>query len=419
MRQGAIDASPEREGKHLPFARVFLAIAGIYIAQSLVSGMTFQAIPAVLRANDLPLDRIGLLSLALLPWALKFIWAPWIERYRLGSRRGNSKRIVVTGEIVVALALLAAAFSGLQSLAALIALLLLAALASATIDIACDGYAVEQLAADRRGWGNTAQVGGAYLGFMLGGGVYLWFISQVGFQSATIALAVAVMVLALPFAVFASDRMTATGSAAHRPSLRFAVARPEVRLGLLLIFSCGVGPRIASGLLGPFMVDKGIDLAALGILNGIVSVGAGLIGTLLGGVLVHVLGAPRAVGVAVSLQMLALAALWAISTTDAASLVVLAGPMAGLTIAMAIGFVAMYALLMGASSLRQAGVDFTLFQCADAAVATLGGMSGGLLAANLGYQTVFLLTVAAAGIASAMAWQIAPRIDKLSTGDRA
>ncbi len=147
--------------------------------------------------------------------------------------------------------------------------------------------------------------------------------------------------------------------------------------------------------------------------------GAGLVGTLLGGALVHVLGAPRAVGVAVSLQMLALAALWAVSTTEAPSLVALAVPMAALTVAMAIGFVAMYALLMGASSLRQAGVDFTLFQCADAAVATLGGTSGGLLAAHLGYQTVFLLTVGAAGIATAMAWWLAPRIDKLSTGDRA
>src|SRR5690606_28347023 len=140
---------------------------------------------------------------------------------------------------------------------------------------------------------------GAYLGFMLGGGVYLWLISQVGFQWATIALAATVLVLALPFAALAADRMASHRETTHRPSLRFAVARREVRLGLFLIFACGVGPRIAAGLLGPFMVDKGIDLAVLGILNGIVSVGAGLVGTLLGGALVHVLGAPRAVGAAV------------------------------------------------------------------------------------------------------------------------
>jgi len=231
------------EGTRLPFARVFAAIGGIYIAQSLVSGMTFQAIPAILRANELPLEYIGLTSLALLPWALKFAWAPWIERYR-HSGPDNSRRIVIAGELLVAFAILAIAATGFSSLPVLIALLWLTALASATVDIACDGYAVEQLAANRRGWGNTAQVGGAYIGFMLGGGLYLWLVSRMGFPAASLALAVFVLLLAAPFAFAANGRAGVKVAPSHRASLRFALARPEVRLGLILVFICGVGQEL-------------------------------------------------------------------------------------------------------------------------------------------------------------------------------
>ena len=51
--------------------------------RSLVSGIAFQGVPALLRDSGAPLDQVGLAYLAFLPWALKFLWAPWIERYRL------------------------------------------------------------------------------------------------------------------------------------------------------------------------------------------------------------------------------------------------------------------------------------------------------------------------------------------------
>ena len=103
------DTNAREEAAQIPFSRVFVAIAGIYVAQSLVSGLTFQSFPAILRSSGAPLDQIGLVSLALLPWALKFLWAPAVERYRMGGHRRRSRQIVIAGEIVVAAALLAAA----------------------------------------------------------------------------------------------------------------------------------------------------------------------------------------------------------------------------------------------------------------------------------------------------------------------
>lgn len=41
---------------------------------------------------------------------------------------------------------------------------------ASTIDIASDGFCVDQLTRTGYGWGNSVQVGGSYLGMMCGGG---------------------------------------------------------------------------------------------------------------------------------------------------------------------------------------------------------------------------------------------------------
>lgn len=118
------------------------------------------------------------------------------------------------------------------------------------------------------------------------------------------------------------------------------------------------------------------------------AVGAGLLGTALGGALVRRLGAHSAVLAAAGGQFAALLAL-AVAVTAGADVRILAGLVVVKTLAMATGFVCPYALLMGWSSLKQVGVDFTVFQCADAAVAGLAGYGAALVAGRLGYGPAF------------------------------
>lgn len=52
---------------------VLAAVGGLYVAQSVIGGITWIGLPAIMRSEGVPLDRIGLVSLIVLPWALKFL----------------------------------------------------------------------------------------------------------------------------------------------------------------------------------------------------------------------------------------------------------------------------------------------------------------------------------------------------------
>ena len=99
------------------------------------------------------------------------------------------------------------------------------------MDIATDGYAVETLPRAQHGWGNAAQVGGAYLGSAIGGGLFLVFVSGLGWQLGVWLMVGLIVLLGLPFVTRLSFP---AAERSHTPSLKFALARPEIRRGLLV-----------------------------------------------------------------------------------------------------------------------------------------------------------------------------------------
>lgn len=386
------------------------ALAGIYVTQTLVTTIAMQSLPVLLRQAGASLQLVGLSALFMLPWALRFLWAPAVERWRLpvGTARRRSRTLILRGRWLLAAGMVAVAVAGvagglsLQAHGAwLLALFFLAAVLAATVDIACGGFAVDQLTQERRGWGNVAKVGGSYFGMLLGGSAFLLLSDRYGWQLALGAVGAVVVLLTLPLLAIREPGREQAGDAFIRPSLRRAWRRPQVRQGLLLAFVLGTGVRTAVGMAGPLLLDKGASMAELAWLFGAFSVGAGLTGTALGGLLVRWARSWRAVWMAVAMEAAVLAALAAGATSlPLAGLIALVGLLFGV---MACGFVAIYSALMGLASPSQPGVDFALFQCADALVAMVGGVAGGWLAQHFGYGVCFGLAAAMAAGAAAFA----------------
>jgi MFS transporter (putative signal transducer) len=383
-------------------ARVLVVIAGIYTTQSVIGAMTFHGVPSVLRTAGAGLDIIGMVYLLMLPWALKFLWSPAIERYRLpasGARR--SRHIIVAGQIIAIATIfgLALVTPG-EGAMLLFAALAFAAIVTATVDIACDGFAVQQLKESVRGWGNVMQVGGGYIGAMLGGGLFLVLIPPFGWSIAVVAMVVLLIVLTLPAVLTPEPRGNAAEQAAHRPSLADAFSRPAIRMGLLIVVIYQAGLRVGMGMTGPFAIDRGFDLTMLGYVSGIFGTIASLIGTLLAGFAIRRFGADRLLLPLVLAQAVLFTGFALVSLMAQAPLAAIMALLIAKAVILGAVFVTLYTAMMGWSSLRQAGVDFTLFQCADAAIAALAGLGGGVLAQALGYRATFALAAACALIAA-------------------
>ncbi|MER9342241.1 MFS transporter [Mesorhizobium sp. M0601] len=379
---------------------IVLAIGGLYVAQSVIGGITWAGLPAVMRDQGLPLDRIGLVSLIALPWALKFLWAPAVERYRLppvGKNRTGT--IVAAGGLASIAGLWAVGALGPEAWWPVLACLTIVAFAASTVDIACDGFAVQSLARENHGWGNAAQVGGAYLGSAIGAGLFLLLVDAYGWRIAVWAMALLLLPLGLPFLLGAAGRAREE-TREHVPSLLDALKRPEIRRGLAASAIYVLAQKAALAMLGPFLIDAGLDLPMVGLVNGVGSMFVGLAAALAGGALVKWFGPRNVLVLALFLQGGSLFFfsvfdfLGGFSTTALMAIAVLSS--SGF---MALGFVALYAQFMRWSDPRQAGVDFTLFQCMDALMSMAGGIAAGYAAQYLGYGAFF----AGAGLVAMLA----------------
>lgn len=391
---------------------VFIAIGGVYIAQSVIGGLTMLGLPAVLRAQGLPLDQIGLLYLTVMPWALKFLWSPQIERFRLPMfGRNRSNIIVLSGNLLCAGGIVLTGILQPTVLLPVIVCLALVAFVAATVDIACDGYAVETLAKQHHGWGNAAQVGGSYLGSAIGGGLFLVLVDKIGWNYGCFIMAALIIALGLPFSLGPAARVDEV-ERSHTPSLAAAIKRPEIKRGLLTTALFVAGQKWGLGMLGPFLIDKGFDLATIGALNGAGSMFIGLGGALLGGGLVRLFGVRTVlVGALVAQAFLLLCLAYVGLGGSIPASAVFAIAIASSSGVMSIGFVALYAQFMDWSNPKQAGVDFTVFQCMDGIVSIIGGIGAGWIAERMGYVTIF-------GGASAICLAVVPPIIFVLRKDR-
>lgn len=389
------------QAENQPSAPVLLVgIGGLYVAQSVIGGITWAGVPAVMREAGVSLDRIGLVSLIALPWVLKFLWAPAVERYRLPAVGKNRSGIIVMagGLFSVIGLLLAGALDPIDPLPLLVTLTAIA-FAVSTVDIACDGFAVQSLSRQQHGWGNTAQVGGAYLGSALGGGLFLYLVGVSGWSAAVWVMAGLLFLLGLPFLLGAARHLPEEVRT-HVPSLAAALRRPLLRRGLAVAAVYVIAQKAALGMIGPLLVDAGVDLATIGILNGLGSLLLGTAAALAGGVCVRLWGIRPVLILALVLQVACLALFAVAGLTGAFPVAVLMGlaitSSSGL---MGFGFVALYAQFMRWSDPRQAGVDFTLFQCMDALVSMAGGLAAGQFAHAFGYGPLFAVAAAVALLA--------------------
>ena len=276
-------------------ARTKLALlASLYFSQGLPFGFFTQVLPVLLRKEGFSLTDIGFLSsLIAVPWMLKFLWAPAVDRYWLSSA-GRRRSWILPLQLFTALTLAAlAVFPSTPPAAILIASVLLLSTLAATQDIATDGLAVDMLTHRERGVANGLQVAGYRVGMIVGGGLLLILHEQLGWPLTFLAMAMLIAFASVPIA-WTREPAPSVESVRETPATRHFLRRPGVVRLLFLVVTYKAGEAFATGMLRPFLVDAGLSLADVGWLLGTVGFVAGLVGALLGGNLVNRLGRKEA-----------------------------------------------------------------------------------------------------------------------------
>lgn len=370
--------------------RVRLAwLAALAFASGFPFGLFNDLVPVLLRARGVSLAEIGLLSTLALPWALKFLWAPAVDR--LGTRR----RWIAGSQMGLAVVLVLIALSGATVSPAYLALLLALVALSATQDIAVDAYTIELMDRSELGPANGTRVTGYRLGMIVSGGALVALSARLGWT------AVLLMGAALFFAFAGLTSLlpsTRSEHSVHEPVLepiRELLRRPGILVAGLFVLLFKLGDLALVPMVKPFWVDSGYSVQQIGWVQTTLGVGASIVGALVGGVLTRRLGAFHALWVLGLVQALSNLAYWAAAAAGAPT-----GLMYGAAIVEqftgGMGTAAFLTFLMTLSSRRYAATQFALLSALYRVGGILAGAVSGVLASRMGYASYFLLTFALA-----------------------
>lgn len=284
-----------------------LTMVGLGFASGLPFLITKDILKAWMTESNVDLGTIGLFSALSMPYTLKFIWSPFMDRFVppfLGRRRGWI--IIAQIGLMIAIACLGQ-FDPKNQLTWIAVMALVQTFFAASQDIAIDAHRREYLSETELGFGNAVYMN-AYRGANLASLAMAFFAAEkFGWQMAHILLAL--MVLVGMVTVLLSKEPEVQSPPPR--SLKEAVVEPFVeffkRPGAWMILSFvmlyKIGDNMASAMNVPFILKMGFEKTDyLVIVKGIGIVSL-FVGMLLGGIVQARLGLRKSLVIFGILQM--------------------------------------------------------------------------------------------------------------------
>jgi PAT family beta-lactamase induction signal transducer AmpG len=390
-------------------------------ASGLPNPLSESTMQAWLTDLGLSNTKIGLLMYVALPYLLKPLWAPLLDRYTvpwLGRRRGW----ILTFQLLLACAIASLAFFGGAHQLTMIAIVLLAVVfLSASLDIVIDAYRTDVARPEERGLAAAATNLG-YRALSYGSlSVALIVADHVSWRAAflTLAGAMAVISLATVWAPEPDDprgaKLPTLGETIVTP-LKELFAVPGVVALIVLLLCYKVGDAFALKFFTAFMQHTGFTKTEIGLaVKAVLTTGA-MLGALLGGIWMIKLGLRRSMLIFAILQGL----------TNLGYLLlhylgknygVMLGAVALDALASGMGNIASVALMMALCDKRFSAFQYALLSMVALLPRyTLGGPAG-YLADAAGWGGYYLTSFALAIPGVVLVLVMRRRLDALDTAD--
>src|SRR5215468_5200742 len=379
----------------MTFARRLAILSALYLAQGLPFGFQSFALPIFLRRQGVSLTAIGFLGALSLPWLLKPVWAPLVDRF------GRTRRAWIVPLMAILAATCAAAAlpdpTARMGLALLLGLVFAMNLVAATQDIAVDGLAVDLLGQKELGGGNTAQVVGYKFGILIGGQLFVFL--GVVFRWPVLFVGMAGLVLiALAATTFVEEKPRHTHGEATRIAdvvreLGRAFVLPGSGALIAFIATYKIGESMAETIWKPWIVDAGFPDDFIGGAFGLTGIVTSIAGSLAGGVLATRYRPERAVWVPAAGRILPLLgqAMIAAGGASAGSVLVVVGleHLFGGALTTVV-----FALMMSRVDKQIGATHYTALAAIEVLGKYPGGFVAGPIAQHAGYSAEFVIAAA-------------------------
>lgn len=355
--------------------------------------LTGSVLQAWMTEEGVDLSVIGLFALVGLPYTLKFLWAPLVDRYTLpflGRRRGWLLLI----QLLLMVALVWLGYSNPANNPWLLAgIAMLVTFFSASQDIVVDAYRREDLADEELGLGSSLYVNGYRVGMLLAGGGGLILADFISFREVYLLMALSLSVGVIT-TLLAREPAAVEGTP---KTLRDAVvnpfveyfSRPEALLMLLFILLYKVGDTMAAAMTTPFYLDVGFTKSEIGAVVKLFGFWATIAGGLIGGVIILRIGINRSLWVFGVLQAVSTAA-FAVLVWVGHDLSWLAGVIAFENLSSGMGTAAYVAFMASLTNKQFTATQYALLSSLMGIPRVLAAAPTGYMVESMGWASFFI-----------------------------
>jgi PAT family beta-lactamase induction signal transducer AmpG len=361
-----------------------------------LTGTTLQAWMAT---EKIDLTIIGVFSLVGLPYSVKYLWAPVMDRFIppfLGRRRGW---MLVT-QLGLVLAIAAMAFSDPAGATTLFAVLaFLVAFVSASQDIVVDAYRTEVLEPVELGPGAGVHIMGYRIAMLTSGAIALILADRLPWKTVYLLMAGSLLVGAVASILSPEPQLkekppASLKEAVVEPFIEF-LSRPGAVGILLFVILYKLDVVMATALTTPFMLELGFTKTDIGAVTKGLGMAATIVGTLAGGAVVARVGMKASLwifGILQSVSTLAFLALARLGHHYPAMVAAI-----GLeNLCSGMGTAAYAAFLMSLCNKRFTATQYAILTSLMALTRVLVGAPTGYLAKTYGWEIYFLVSMFAA-----------------------
>ncbi|MCG6909591.1 MAG: AmpG family muropeptide MFS transporter [Deltaproteobacteria bacterium] len=373
--------------------------------------LTITVLQAWMKEEGVDLTLIGIMGLVGLPYTLKFLWAPLLDRFTLplfGRRRGW----LFLSQSALMLSISTLGFTNPSRAPWMVAAVaFLVTFFSASQDIVVDAYRREDLSDEELGLGSSLYVNGYRVGMLLASGGGLILADHISYAMVYQIMA-ACMLPGILVTLLAPEPELPEGTpqtlveAVIAPLTEYFGRRQAVSI-LAFILLYKIGDTMAAAMTTPFYLDIGFTKTQIGAVVKLFGFWATIGGGILGGVLMLRTGINRCLWIFGILQ--------ALSTSGFALLAMIGNSISGLSAVIAfenlssgMGTAAYAAYMASITNKKFTATQYALLSSLMGIPRVLAAAPTGYMAKHFGWFAFFLLCTGLAVPGLVLLGRIAP-----------